>query len=252
MARRVLVIVIGLLLVGGVALWYLQPAPAPKTAPDVPSEAPATVAEPTAVPEAPAPAPTTRAAAPERTPATPPAVTPSAAPTTGTVRIDSDVPGADVFMDRVYLGAAPATAEGVAPGAHQFKVTAPGFDSVTETIDVTPGPRDVTISLKAIRLNASLSVTHKHRFGSCQGTLTANADGLRYATDNKDDGFSTPLSGLKTIAVDYLAKTMKIELASGKSYTFTTTDGSADPLVIFQRDVDKARAKTKTTSGVGF
>lgn len=213
---------------------------------------PAPVAEPASVPEPPKSAPTARTAAPERTPATPPVVAPPAAPTTGTVRIDSDVPGADVFMDRVYLGAAPATATGVAPGAHQFKVTAPGFDSVTETIDVTPGPRDVTISLKAIRLNASLIVTHKHRFGSCQGTLTANAEGLRYATDNKDDGFSTPLSGLKTIAVDYLAKTMKIELASGKSYTFTTTDGSADPLVIFQRDVEKARAKAKTTSGVGF
>jgi hypothetical protein len=204
------------------------------------------VAAPEPAPALPAPEPAPKTSAPPVTkapPATPAAPPPVAAPTTGTIRIDSDVPGAEVFVDRVYLGPTPATAEKVAPGSHQFKVTAPGFESVTETIDVTPGPRDVTISLKTIRLNASLSVTHKHRFGSCKGTLTATADGIRYTTDNADDGFATPLSGIKTIDVDYLAKTLKLALSSGKSYTFTTDDGNADRLVVFQRDVQKARDK---------
>ena len=39
-----------------------------------------------------------------------------AAPEAGTLRIEADVPGAQVFIDRQFVGAAPVTAENVKPG----------------------------------------------------------------------------------------------------------------------------------------
>src|SRR5688572_18878077 len=58
---------------------------------------------------------------------------------TATLVVRSDVPGAQVFLDREFIGAAPITARDVKPGAHQLNVSAPGFEAHVETIDVSPG-----------------------------------------------------------------------------------------------------------------
>lgn len=196
------------------------------------------------VPDVAAPLP--RAATP-RTPR--PVATPSpepaapAAPTMATLHITSDVPGAQVFVDRKYIGVAPVTAEDIAPGARQINVSAPGYDGVAETHNVEAGPRDIVISLKAVRLDESIPVTHKHRFGSCSGRLIATPEGLRYQTDNKDDGFSVPLSGLETFKVDFIAKNLKVKVKGGRTYDFTDPGGKADPLYLFHQAVDKARLR---------
>jgi hypothetical protein len=167
----------------------------------------------------------------------------AAAPTTATLRITSDVPGAQVFVDRKYIGTAPVTAEDIAPGSRTINVSAPGYDGVAETIDVTPGPRDVMISLKSVRLNESIPVKHKHGMGSCEGKLVATPEGLRYETDNKKDGFSATLSELETFKVDFLSKNLKVKIKGGRSYDFTEPDGKADPLYLFHQAVEKARVK---------
>jgi hypothetical protein len=165
------------------------------------------------------------------------------APELGTLRIEADVPNAQVFLDRQFVGTAPVTARNVKPGTHTLNVSAEGFDGIVETIDVEPGPRDVAVRLREVRLNTTLAVIHKHRMGSCKGQLVATPQGIRYDTDDKDDRFTAALGDLDEFVVDYLDKNLRIKVRKGKQYNFTDPDGNADRLFVFQRDVDRARQR---------
>jgi hypothetical protein len=246
--RRILALVIaGLALVAGAGLYVLigprpasRPAPAPgASAAREPSPTAPSAPLPTTRPEtAPRPARRTPGSAPAAPAA--PAVA-EAAPELGTLRIEADVPNAQVFLDRQFIGTAPVTAERVKPGTHQLNVSAEGFDGIARTIDVEPGPRDVAVRFREVRLDATLAVVHKHRIGSCMGQLVATTQGLRYDTEDKGDQFTAPLADLETFVVDYQDKNLKIKLRKGRQYNFTDPDGNADRLFVFQRDVEKAR-----------
>lgn len=158
----------------------------------------------------------------------------------------SDVAGAQVFVDREFVGTTPARLTSLAPGTHQLNVAAPGFDNHLETIELTEGEREVVVNFKAVRLDASLAVIHKHRLGSCRGTLVATPDGVRYDTTDKDDAFSAGLLDLATFQVDYLNKNLRIQPRKGKRYDFTDPDGNADRLFVFHRDVERARERLRT------
>ena len=153
------------------------------------------------------------------------------------------MPKAQVFIDRQFVGTTPLTAENVKPGTHQVNVTAEGFDGIAQTIDVEPGPRDLTFRFREVRLDATLAVVHKHRMGSCQGRLVATADGIRYETADKDDAFTASLNDLEAFEVDYQDKNLRIKLRKGKQFDFTDPDGNADRLFVFHRDVEKARQR---------
>lgn len=200
-------------------------------------------ASPAATPDKPAAA--TRPAARAPKPVAPEAAAPVAEALleSGTLRIDADVPKAQVFIDRQFIGTTPLTAENVKPGTHQLNVTAEGFDGIAQTIDVEPGPRDLTFRFREVRLDATVAVVHKHRMGSCQGRLVATADGIRYETADKNDGFTAALSELEGFQVDYQDKNLRIKLRKGKQFNFTDPDGNADRLFVFHRDVEKARQR---------
>ena len=170
----------------------------------------------------------------------------AAPPTGGVLHIDSDVPGASVFIDRQYVGVTPLTAPNVAPGTHQLNVSAPGYSGIAQTVDVEPGPRDLVFTFKDVRLDAAIDVVHKHRIGSCKGRLIATPQGIRYETTDKNDAFSAPLTSLERFDVDYLAKTLRLKV-KGKQYDFTDPEGNADRLFVFHRDVDAARKKLRGT-----
>ena len=260
MSGRILVIavVVAMAVGGGIATYVLFRDRAPAT--------PESTAASRSSRDSDAPRPGGSVAAPrsETAPATPrPARKPSASPATeapkpgaaapelGTLRIEADVPNAQVFLDRQFIGSAPVTAENVTPGTHTLNVSAEGFDGIAQTLDVEPGPREVAIRFKEVRLNATLAVIHKHRVGSCMGHLVATPQGIRYETDDKDDRFTAALGDLEQFVVDYLDKNLKIKVRRGKQYNFTDPDGNADRLFVFQRDVDKARqrlAKGDTTA----
>ena len=206
-----------------------EPAPAPVQ--------PAAPAEPKPV-ERPRPrAP--RHEAPAPTPA------PAPAPTTGTLTIDSDVPGASVFIDCRYLGKTPITQPDVEPGSHTLNVSAGGYDPWSSTIDVKPGPQDVTVKFKQVKLDEKIAVVHKHRFGSCQGMLIATPEGIRYDTTDRNDAFAVPFSRLETFEVDYLKNNLEIKVRGGRTYNFTEQKGGPDTLFVFHRDVQKAIALMK-------
>ena len=215
-----------------------KPAPsksvarAPSTAPPLTKPAAAAEKAPSsAVRAAPRPKPAARAA---------PVEAPSAG---GLLHIDSDVPGAQVFIDRQYVGVTPLTAPNVSPGTHRLNISAPGYDGIAESVDVEPGPRDLLFRFKEVRLGAAIDVVHKHRFGSCSGRLIATPQGLRYETTDANDAFAAPLAGLERFDVDYLAKTLHVKPAKGRQYDFTDPDGNADRLFVFHRDVDAARKR---------
>jgi hypothetical protein len=257
--RLVLVIVLtALLLVGAVVLLivlFQAPEPTERAAApraSAPVRAPrASPAPPPATPAEPPPpgAPGEPELPPAAEPPPPPAA--EAPPAFGVLRIESDVPGAQVFIDRRYIGTTPITADEVTPGTHQLNVSAAGFDSVAMPIEVTPGPREIVITFKEVRLDASIAVVHRHGIGSCRGRLVATPGGLRYETSNRDDAFTVALLDLEAFQVDYLAKNLRVRLPKGRQFNFTDPDGNADRLFVFHRDVERARDRLRTPASAG-
>jgi hypothetical protein len=222
------------------------PAPAPAGEVAVPAPGPAATpapaapaaAAPTAAPRARAERP---AAAPEPAPAPPAGV--AVVPDAGSLHIESDVPNAQVFLDRQFIGTAPVTAANVKPGTHQLNVSAEGFEGVARSIEVEPGSKDLMIRFREVKLDMRIAVVHKHRIGSCRGELAATPQGLQYTTDDKDDRFTVAFADLEQFQVDYQEKNLKLKVRKGKQYNFTDPDGNSDRLFVFHRDVDKARQR---------
>jgi len=186
------------------------------------------------------PARRTASAKPEPSPAVP---VPAPAAAAGLLTIQSDVPGAQVFIDRQFVGTTPLKGHEVALGAHKVNVSAPGYEGVAETIDVEPGPREITIKLREVRLDAEIDVVHKHRMGSCRGRLVATPQGMRYETSDDSDTFYVALGDFETLEVDYLKKNLKLKIKKGRTFDFTDPEGNADHLFVFHRDVVKARER---------
>jgi hypothetical protein len=52
-----------------------------------------------------------------------------------------------------------------------------------------------------------------------------------------------PFADLETFTVDYLKKSLRVKRRGGRTWNFEDPNGQADPLFVFHRDVDKARAR---------
>ena len=189
-------------------------------------------------PTTPAPPKAARAPSSASAPAAP-AVPASSAPT---LRVESDVPGAMVFLNRKYLGTTPLVSRDVSPGSHQLNVQAEGLDPVVQTVEIgNEGETRVAVEINAVRLDARVPVVHKHGIGSCDGTLIATPAGLRYQTSHDKDGFTLTFAQLETFSVDYLEKALRVKQRGGRTWNFTTRDDNADPLYVFHREVEAAR-----------
>ncbi len=155
--------------------------------------------------------------------------------------ITADVSGAQVFLDRKFIGEAPLVIPDVEPGQHRLNVSAEGYEGYAEDIQVSAGANEIAVRFKEVRLDESLAVKHKHGMGSCQGRLVATTDGIRYQTDHEKDAFSTPFARLEPLEVDYLKKNLRVKIRGGRKYNFTAE--SADDLLVFQRAVEAARER---------
>lgn len=157
------------------------------------------------------------------------------------LRVDSDIPGASVFLDRRAVGKAPLDLRDVAPGTHRLTVTAEGHEMWSETIEVTAGSQEVNVRFKEVRLDEALEVSHKHAMGSCRGRLLASTEGLRYEAGEAKDAFQEPLAAFEPLHVDYLKKNLRLKRRGGRTWNFTAD--SADALLGFQRAVEAARKR---------
>lgn len=173
-----------------------------------------------------------------------PAAPVAAAPSGPVLVIDSDVPGASVFVDRQYLGTTPVRTTDVKPGTHQLNASADGQDGIVRTIEVgDAGETSVSLRFRDVQIDTAVAVVHKHGIGSCEGRLLATIAGLRYDTSNKGDAFSIGFGDLETFEIGYLQKNLRVKKRGGKTWNFTDKSENADKLFVFHRDVTKAREK---------
>ncbi|BCS34193.1 hypothetical protein TBR22_A34220 [Luteitalea sp. TBR-22] len=258
--RGLSIILLAAALVAGAVAWYatsrVPGAPDTKTTRPAPTgNAPTTANAPTRGTERPSPDPAgTRAAARPRSEAAdrpsrpaPPPDAPAAAPRE--LRVTSDVAGAYVFVDRKFLGTTPLTSRDITPGQHQINVQVEGRPPVIRTVDILEaGPTEVSVTLAAPSpsappaIDASVAVVHQHAMGACEGTLRATADGFTYATAHKD-AFRLPYASVEQFSVDYAARRLRLKQRGGRTWNFTTTADTADPLFVFHRDVDAVRPR---------
>ena len=220
---------------------HREEAPPPRAAVTTPAPAPApkkTEPPPAAEPEPRKAAPKKAAPAPASAPAAP------AAPTTATLILNTDVPGASVFINREYVGTTPLKVDKLEPGEKTLKLTADGYDGMERKVDLAAGENPVTLKFREVRLNQKIAVTHKHAMGSCEGDLIATVDGLSYETSNKGDAFKMTYAQVDTFVVDYLEKNLKLKQKGGKQWNFTDKNSTnADKLFVFHREVEAARKK---------
>jgi hypothetical protein len=245
MNRLVVILGGGVVALGAVsAVYFLAPkpqtSPADTSAPMAKAESRAPVAPKPDVPGAGRPSASNSKASSAAATATP---TPEPEAKLGTLIIESDVPETSVFIDRVYLGSAPITARNLTPGSHHLNMSVKGYEGVSESIDVQPGTRTISMKFKEIRLDESVDVTHKHAIGSCSGTLRANPQRLSYETTNAGDAFAIALTNLEVFEVDYLQKNLKVKIKDGKTYNFADPAGNADRLYRFHQTVEKVRQR---------
>lgn len=212
--------------------------------------APPAAAPPSLTPAAAAAVPSGSGASARSAKVMPPVGAPAAtAPAGPILRVTSDVAGAFVFLDRKYLGTTPFESREVPTGSHQLNVSAAGHDGVERPVEIAAdAPTEVRVLLNAVTLDANVAVVHKHAMGSCEGRLVATPAGLRYETEARADAFTVPFAALEAFDVDYLKKTLRVKVRGGRTWNFTTRGESADPLLVFQRQVDKARARLRTSS----
>ena len=241
----------------GYYLWTSPPDWLPAFPPLFEESAPATAGDPPArraprEPE-PEPEPTLAAAAPEPAPEpepeSEPEPEPEAVPPSSRLdpllRVSSDVPGASVFLDRRFLGTTPFEAIELEPGPHRLNVSAEGYEGFARDIEIGDEPVSVEVRFREVRIDARVAVVHRHRFGSCSGTLRADLVGLHYETDG-DDAFSIPFAEVEEHAVDYLEHTLTVKRRGGRTYNFTDEQETADALFVFHRDVEQARDRLAT------
>jgi hypothetical protein len=225
-----------------------EPAPATTTATAPSRPAPAAPASKAAPESAATPEPaatTARRPAAKAVDDAPAPAEPAARADAATLVVESDVPGASVFLDREFVGTAPVTLKDLAPGSKRLNLSVEGFEGISRTVELNPGEQTVSMRFKEVRLNATTSVAHKHGVGGgCQGTLRATVDGLAYETANKGDAFTLRYDQLETFEVNYLEKNLRVKQRSGRTWNFTDRDAdNADRLFVFHRDVQAARDK---------
>ncbi len=169
-------------------------------------------------------------------------------PTTGTLRIETDVPGATVFLDRIGVGSAPMTIPNIAPGAHRLNVSASGYDGYGETIEVEPGERVITINFKEIKLDARLNAVHNARRWAHAAACSPTPQAIVYLAADGKDSFTIGLTQITTFEVDYLAKNLRIRGPQGRTGTRRRSGRQRRQLHRVHRDVDKDRQRVISRS----
>lgn len=160
----------------------------------------------------------------------------------GSITVESDVAGANVFLDRNFKGNTPVTISDLRPGEYNLTVSVAGHDVVSRKVEV--GRRPVPVRVEFGDLVASLdvrvAVVHKHRFGSCEGTLVATPQGFDYQTDHKD-AFRLSFEETERFEIDYLENNLRLKVRGGRTYNFESPTEDVDSLFVFHRDVTAFR-----------
>jgi len=161
-----------------------------------------------------------------------------------TLRVEANVAGAKVVLDGEERGTTPLELSNVSPGRHELAVSADGYETRTETLEVESGKRDIKIDLVSplATLNEAVAVKHKHRIGigSCEGVLRASADKLEYDSPHKD-AFSVALSEVAGFSLE--KEDLSVKVRDGRSYKFRERNDNPTALASFHERVASSLAK---------
>lgn len=160
----------------------------------------------------------------------------------GSIVVESDVAGANVFVNRNFKGNTPVTIADLQPGQYNLTIATEGHDVISRKVDVGRRPVPVRVEfgdLVAV-LDVRVAVVHKHRFGSCEGVLVATPDGFDYQTDHKD-AFRLAFGETERFEIDYLNNNLRLKVRGGRTYNFESPTEDLDSLFVFHRDVTAFR-----------
>ena len=160
----------------------------------------------------------------------------------GSITVESDVTGANVFLNRNFKGNTPVTITDLRPGEYNLTVSVEGHDVVSRKVEVGRRPVPVRVDFGDLvaSLDVRVAVVHKHRFGSCEGVLVATANGFDYQTDHKD-AFQLSFQETERFEVDYLQNNLRLKVRGGRTYNFESPSEDVDSLFVFHRDVSAFR-----------
>ena len=160
----------------------------------------------------------------------------------GSIVVESDIAGANVFLDRNFKGNTPVTIADLQPGQYNLTIAAEGHEVISRKVGV--GRRAVPVRVEfgdlVAALDVRVAVVHKHRFGSCEGVLVATADGFDYQTDHKD-AFQLGFGEAERFEIDYLNNNLRLKVRGGRTYNFESPTEDLDSLFVFHRDVTAFR-----------
>ncbi|MDE2880618.1 MAG: PEGA domain-containing protein, partial [Acidobacteriota bacterium] len=156
----------------------------------------------------------------------------------GSITVESDVAGANVFVNRNFKGNTPVTIADLQPGEYNLTVSVEGHDVVSRKVAVGRRPVPVRVEFGDLvaTLDVRVAVVHKHRFGSCEGTLVATPEGFDYQTDHKD-AFRLAFGETERFEIDYLENNLRLKVQGGRTYNFESPTEDVDSLFVFHRDV---------------
>ncbi len=160
----------------------------------------------------------------------------------GSITVESDVAGANVFLNRNFKGNTPVTIAELQPGEYNLTVSVEGHDVVSRKVAVARRPVPVRVEFGDLlaTLDVRVAVVHKHRFGSCEGTLVATPEGFDYQTDHKD-AFRLSFGETERFEIDYLDNNLRLKVQGGRTYNFESPTEDVDSLFVFHRDVTAFR-----------
>lgn len=156
----------------------------------------------------------------------------------GSIAVESEPAGAMVFLNRDFKGNTPVVIEDLRPDTYALMLSVEGFDVHNERVEVGRArvPVRVAFEAAAATLDAAVEVVHKHRFGSCAGTLVATESGFDYRTEHRD-AFELPFARVERFELDYVENNLRLKVRGGRTYNFEAPNGEVDPLFVFHRDV---------------
>ena len=160
----------------------------------------------------------------------------------GSIAVESDIAGANVFLNRNFKGNTPVTIGDLQPGEYSLTIATEGHDVISRKVEVGRGRVPVRVEFGDLvaTLDVRVAVVHKHRFGSCEGVLVATPDGFDYRTDHKD-AFRLAFGEAERFEIDYLDNNLRLKVRGGRTYNFESPTDDVDSLFVFHRDVTAFR-----------
>lgn len=182
--------------------------------------------------------------------------------------IDSNVRGADVYLNGKRVGRTPHKATPLQPGDYDVRVEQAGYETFTKQVHVETPDESIRAELRRMSrpvaareeeededamaetaeaepaadiraFGQTLAAKHNHRIGSCEGVLRTTSTGVRFETDHKD-AFFVAYADIEELALDGDNLTLRVH--EGRKYDFKEQNDNVEALADFHRAASQAVA----------